>query len=69
VALLYRAGGEGMDKETIIEKVRAHEKDNKIACKQAIRIAEEESISPKDLVEILNELKIKVAHCQLGCFP
>ncbi|OPY80413.1 MAG: hypothetical protein A4E65_01485 [Syntrophorhabdus sp. PtaU1.Bin153] len=58
-----------MDKEAIIEKVRVHTKDNRIACKQAIRIADEENISPKDLGEILNELKIKVAHCQLGCFP
>ncbi|NLW34510.1 hypothetical protein [Syntrophorhabdus aromaticivorans] len=58
-----------MDKDAVIEKVRAHTKDNKIACKQALRIAKEENISSKDLGEILNELKIKVAHCQLGCFP
>ena len=41
----------------------------KIACKQALRIAEEEGIPPKDLGSLLNELKVKVANCQLGCFP
>lgn len=58
-----------MDKDAIIEKVRAHAKNNKIACKQALRIAEEEGVSSREFGEILNELKIKVAHCQLGCFP
>jgi len=44
-------------------------KDGKISCKQALRTAEEEDVSPKVLGELLNELKIKIATCQLGCFP
>jgi len=58
-----------MNKETVIEKVKAHSKDGKIACMQVFKISEEENISKKDLGEMLNELKIKVANCQLGCFP
>ena len=58
-----------MNKEVIIEKIKKQTKDGKIACKQALRIAEEESVPPKDLGSLLNELKVKVANCQLGCFP
>jgi len=57
-----------MDKEAITKKVRSKTKDGKIACKQALKIAEEEDISSKKLGALLNELKIKVANCQLGCF-
>lgn len=58
-----------MDKETIIEKIKQQTKDGKIACKQALKIAKEEGVPPKDLGSLLNELKIKVDNCQLGCFP
>lgn len=58
-----------MDKQAVTEKVKAHAKDGKIACKQALRISEEEGISSADLGALLNELKIKVRSCQLGCFP
>lgn len=58
-----------MDKETITKKVKKHTKDGKIACKQALKISAEEGISSKDLGTLLNELKIKVVNCQLGCFP
>ncbi|MCX5813019.1 MAG: hypothetical protein NT178_10805 [Proteobacteria bacterium] len=58
-----------MNKEAVIEKINAHTKDGKIACKQALNIAEEENIPSKELGEMLNELKIKVFGCQLGCFP
>ena len=58
-----------MDKEVIIEKVKSRAKDGKIACKQALKIAEEMDIPSRDLGILLNELKIKVMGCQLGCFP
>ena len=58
-----------MDKQAIVEKVEARTKEGKITCKQALRISEEEGISPAELGALLNELKIKVRGCQLGCFP
>jgi hypothetical protein len=60
---------DGTNKEQVIEKIRNHTKDNKIPCTQALKIAEEEKVSPKVVGEIINELKIKIASCQLGCFP
>ncbi len=58
-----------MDKQVITEKVRAKVKDGKIACSHALKIASEEGISSRDLGPLLNELEIKIAGCQLGCFP
>ncbi len=58
-----------MDREKLAEKVKALSKDGKISCKQALKLAEEEGISSGDLGNLLNEIKVKVASCQLGCFP
>ncbi len=55
-----------MDKITDIIKSEA--KDNKIACKKALAIAEKNNVSPAEVGKKLNELKIKIVGCQLGCF-
>ena len=58
-----------MDKEKLAEKVKTLSKNGTISCKQALKLAEEEGISSRDLGSLLNEIKVKVAACQLGCFP
>jgi hypothetical protein len=58
-----------MDKAGLTKKVKALSKNGKISCKQALTLAEEEGISSRDLGNLLNELKVKVMGCQLGCFP
>jgi hypothetical protein len=58
-----------MDKEKITQKAQSLSKDGKISCKQALKLAEEEGISSGDLGKLLNEIKVKVMGCQLGCFP
>jgi hypothetical protein len=54
--------------EEIKAKINAAAPDGKIPCAAAFRLAEELGISRKDLGEMLNELRIKITHCQLGCF-
>ena len=58
-----------MDKEKLIEKIKTQAKDSKISCRAALKLAEEEGVPSRTLGELLNELKIKVSACQLGCFP
>ena len=58
-----------MDKEKLTEKVKALSKSGQISCKQALKLAEEEGIPSRDLGDLLNEIKVKVMGCQLGCFP
>ena len=57
-----------MKQEEIIAKLKETAKDGKISCAMAFKIAKENGISTKEVGSLLNQLKIKIAHCQLGCF-
>ena len=50
--------------ETILKK----EKAGKLPCAMCFKIAEDFKISKKEMGKILNEMKIKIGQCQLGCF-
>jgi hypothetical protein len=57
-----------MSQEDVKSRIKAAAPEGKIACAAAFRLAEELGISRQELGEMLNELKIKITHCQLGCF-
>jgi hypothetical protein len=57
-----------MSQEDMKVKIQAAAPEGRIACAQAFRLAEELGLSRKDLGELLNELRIKITNCQLGCF-
>lgn len=58
----------GMITEEIKARIKAAASEGKIACAAAFRLAEELGISRREMGERLNELKIKIVQCQLGCF-
>lgn len=49
-------------------KIQAAAPEGKIPCATAFHLAQELGISRRELGELLNELRIKVIECQLGCF-
>jgi hypothetical protein len=57
-----------MSQEEVKARIKAAAPKGRIACPTAFRLAEELSLSRRDLGELLNELKIKIIQCQLGCF-
>ena len=57
-----------MTSEDMQSKIRAAVPEGQIACAAAFRLAEELGISRKEMGNLLNELKIKITNCQLGCF-
>jgi hypothetical protein len=57
-----------MSQEDVTAKINAAAPEGKIACAAAFRLAEELGLSRKDLGKILDELRIKITQCQLGCF-
>ena len=57
-----------MTEEDVKTRIRAAAPEGKIPCATAFRLAEELGISRKDLGNLLNELRIKIIQCQLGCF-
>ena len=50
--------------ETILEKA----KDGKLPCAICFKIADDFGISKKEMGKVLNEMKVKISQCQLGCF-
>jgi hypothetical protein len=57
-----------MSRDEIKERIRAAAPEGRIPCPAAFRLASELGISRKELGELLNEMKIKITQCQLGCF-
>jgi hypothetical protein len=57
-----------MTADDVKTRIRAAAPEGKIPCATAFRLAEELGISRKDLGNLLNEMKIKIVQCQLGCF-
>jgi len=57
-----------MTQEEVRAKIRAAAPEGKIPCAAAFRLAEEVGISRQELGDLLNDLRIKIIQCQLGCF-
>ncbi len=57
------------DRELLKEKLKRLTRDGKIPCAVALKTANEANVAPKVIGDLCNELKIKIAGCQLGCFP
>lgn len=57
-----------MDRAKIEEIIKGKAKDGKLPCAVCFKIAEDFGISKKEMGNILNEMKVKISQCQLGCF-
>jgi hypothetical protein len=57
-----------MTQEDLKNKIRAAAPEGKIPCAAAFKLANELGLSRKAMGELLNELRIKITQCQLGCF-
>lgn len=57
-----------MSQEELRSKIRAAAPEGKIPCAAAFKLAEDLGISRQELGNLLNELRIKIIQCQLGCF-
>ncbi len=57
-----------MERKKLEEAVLKNAKDGKLPCAACFKIAEDFGISNQEMGKILNEMKVKISHCQLGCF-
>ncbi|MGD0625014.1 MAG: hypothetical protein ABSB32_09885 [Thermodesulfobacteriota bacterium] len=57
-----------MIKDEIAAQLKEAAREGKITCAMAQKIANENKIPMKQVGEILNQMKIKIIQCQLGCF-
>jgi len=65
---LIEKGGIIMDRKKLEETIMAKAQGGKLPCAMSFKIAEEFGISKREMGKILNEMKIKISLCQLGCF-
>ena len=57
-----------MDRKKLEEAIMGKAKEGKILCALCFKVAEEHGISKREMGQILNQMKIKISQCQLGCF-
>jgi len=57
-----------MNREEIEKRILEKAKDGKLPCALCFKMAEDFGISKREMGKILNEMKIKIVQCQLGCF-
>jgi len=57
-----------VDRKRLEEVILEKSKGGKLTCAICFQIADEFGIPKKELTKILNEMKIKISQCQLGCF-
>ena len=51
------------------EKVVSSLVDGRLPCAVAFKIAKELEVSTREIGEAANKLGVRIASCQLGCFP
>jgi len=57
-----------MNREKVIEAIRASSAGNRLTCERAHALAHELGVTLQEIGALCNELKIKISACQLGCF-
>ena len=57
-----------VEQQELAAKVLAVAREGKITCAQARQLAEELSMPYEELGQAVDQLKIKICSCQLGCF-
>lgn len=57
-----------MDEEQIKRIIMERQSGQRISCKTACEIAEQTGMLASEIGRLLDEMKIKIHACQLGCF-
>ena len=57
-----------VDRDAVERALSSKAEDGRIACHDALATAAEFGMDPREIGPILNKMKIKICHCQLGCF-
>lgn len=63
-----RMEAEKNTRDELIEEIRTQAPEGKITCAKAWSLADRFHYSKRDMGKLLDELKIKLTDCQLGCF-
>lgn len=56
------------DDNKINQAVLKAAKNGRLSCSAARKLAEDLNVSPREIGDACNDLKIKIHSCELGCF-
>jgi hypothetical protein len=65
---LWKKEDRALKEDEIVAKLKEAAREGKITCALAQKIATENKVPMKKVGELLNQMKIKITQCQLGCF-
>ena len=68
-AWISQGGDSRYMNRTLEEELEASLVDGRLPCAVAFKIARKLKVTPRQVGEAANKLNIKIASCQLGCFP
>ncbi len=54
--------------EKVVERIKEVSKNGKISCRAAHKVARELNVPVREVGRLINELKLKIVACELGCF-
>jgi hypothetical protein len=57
-----------MDDDKLKELIMEKQSNQRISCRTACEIAEKAGVSKLRVGQLIDEMKIKIHSCQLGCF-
>lgn len=57
-----------MSRDELIDAIQKAASNNRLCCEKAHKLAGELNVPLRDIGSVCNELAIKIAECQLGCF-
>lgn len=57
-----------MTREAMMDAIQRASVNNRLSCEKAHELAKELNTSLREIGMLCNELSIKIAACQLGCF-
>ena len=57
-----------MNDKELEKKIREAADGGKIACKEAMKLAVKLGVPTQNMADLLDQYKVKIKECQLGCF-
>ena len=57
-----------MTREKLVEAIQAASVNNRLTCEKAHALSAELKVPLQEIGALCNELNLKIAACQLGCF-
>ncbi|MBI2287798.1 MAG: hypothetical protein HYU83_02260 [Chloroflexi bacterium] len=55
--------------QALADDIKAALIDGSLPCTVTFEVAKKAKAAPREVADVANKLKIKINHCQLGCFP